>query len=73
MNSVEKISDVFSKCGTLFCLFGLMFLVSSCSSDSVQKRVDRRTDIGGKMDENMRIRRDARDERYERQWDRMMN
>ncbi|MCB1077393.1 MAG: hypothetical protein KDM64_06150 [Verrucomicrobiae bacterium] len=48
-------------------------LFTSCASDKVQQRVDRRSDGLEHIGNNMEIRRQARDERYERQWDRIMN
>ena len=47
--------------------------LSSCSSAGVQERVDRRTEAMGQIDQNMRIRQEARDERISRSRDRIMN
>ena len=54
--------------------FGLAVagLVSSCASEGVQKRVDRRNAALAPIDENMRIRQAARDERIQRSRDRIL-
>ncbi len=49
------------------------FLLASCASENVQKRVDRRDGTLNKMGENMEIRQQARSDRYDRRFDRMMN
>ena len=45
----------------------------ACATDGVQERVDRRNDWIEQMGENAEIRQEARDERYQRQFDRLMN
>ena len=46
--------------------------LSSCASKGVQERQSGITDTLGKVDKNMRIRRAARDERFKRGYDRLM-
>ncbi|MCB1231100.1 MAG: hypothetical protein KDN19_12570 [Verrucomicrobiae bacterium] len=58
---------------TSFAMAALSFFLSSCASENVQKRVDRRDGALNKMGENMEIRQEARDQRYNDRFDRMMN
>lgn len=57
----------------MLCLAHIGIFLISCASDGVQKRVDQRGGTLERMGENMEIRRQARDERYDRQFDRLMN
>jgi hypothetical protein len=59
---------------SLLAAFSLTLVLSSCAStDEVQQRVDRRSSFLDEAAEKAEIRRDAREERYERQWDRLMD
>lgn len=48
-------------------------LLTACATEGVQQRVERRDDWIEQMGENAEIRRDARDARYDRQFDRLMD
>lgn len=48
-------------------------LLSSCATEGVQERADRRNDWLDHVNENAEVRRDARDERYDRRFDRLMD
>ena len=47
--------------------------LTSCATEEVQERADRRNDWLERMGENAEIRQDARDARYDRQFDRLMD
>ena len=51
------------------CLFCLLF--SSCASEGVQERMDRRNSVMDSIGENSSIRRQARDERFQKSRDRL--
>lgn len=48
-------------------------LLSSCSNEALQKRVDGYNDAYSKLQERREIRQDARDARYDAWWDRTMD
>ncbi len=48
-------------------------MLTGCSNDALQERVDGYNDAYSKLQERREIRQDARDARYDAWWDRVMD
>lgn len=57
----------------LLCGLAITPLLGACSNAALQDRMDRRSGAYSSFQERREIRQDARDQRYDAWWDRVMH
>ena len=73
MNNPKPNPSAIARGASLLSALLILACLASCAAEGVQRRTDRRSGILEKSATNREIRQDARDDRYDAQWERLKN